>query len=138
MRYLVLAVLMLAAPAVLAEILVPVRTIRAKEIIGPEDIVIKNANVAGALSDPVDIIGQEARVALYAGRPVRAGDIGPPALVQRNDTVTLVFFQGRIRIVTEGRSLGRGAVGESVRVMNIASRKTVMGRIQADGSIEVQ
>ncbi|MEO9777871.1 MAG: flagellar basal body P-ring formation chaperone FlgA [Sedimentitalea sp.] len=137
MKRLTLTLLMLAAPELGAEILVPVRTIRAKEIIGPADFVIKEVAVAGALTDPRDLIGQEARVALYPGRPVRAGDIGPPAIVGRNDIVSLVFIQGPLRIMTEGRSLGRGAAGESIRAMNLSSRTTVTGRIQSDGSIEV-
>lgn len=137
MKRLILGVLILAAPELGAEILVPVRTIRAKEIIGAADLVTKEVSVAGALSDPHEVVGQEARVALYPGRPVRAGDIGPPAIVGRNDIVTLVFKQGPLRIMTEGRSLGRGAAGETIRAMNLSSRTTVSGRIQTDGSIEV-
>ncbi len=138
MRRLLLVLLALAAPELRADILVPVRTIRAKEIIAAEDIVPKDIAAAGALSDPRDLIGFEARVALYPGRPVRPGDVGPPAIVGRNDLVALVFTRGGLRIVTEGRSLGRGAVGETIRAMNMSSRTTVSGRIQSDGSIEVK
>lgn len=137
MKRLTLTILILTAPELGAEILVPVRTIRAKEIIGAADFVVKDVAVAGALTDLHELIGQEARVALYPGRPVRAGDIGPPAIVGRNDIVTLVFVQGLLRIMTEGRSLGRGAAGETIRAMNLSSRTTVTGRIQSDGSIEV-
>ena len=121
-----------------AEILVPVRTIRAKEIIGPNDILLKSMNLDGAISDPAEIVGQEARVALYPGRPIRRGDVGPPAIINRNDIVTLVFSKGALRIMAEGRSLGRGSAGEMIRVMNITSRTTISGRIQSDGSVEVQ
>ena len=137
MKRLTLTILILTAPELGAEILVPVRTIRAKEIIGAADFIVKDVAVAGALTDLHELIGQEARVALYPGRPVRAGDIGPPAIVGRNDIVTLVFVQGLLRIMTEGRSLGRGAAGETIRAMNLSSRTTVTGRIQSDGSIEV-
>lgn len=137
MRLLAALFLTLMAHAALADVLVPVRTIRAKEIISAEDLVFKNVAVLGALSDPSAVVGQEARVALYAGRPVRSGDIGPPALVERNDLVKLKFRHGVLTIETEGRSLGRGAEGEFIRVMNLSSRATVTGRITADGSIEV-
>lgn len=134
----ILAILMLvcAQPA-WAEILVPVRTIRAKEIVTAEDLALKSADVLGALSDPSEVIGKEARVALYAGRPVRAGDVGPPAIVERNDLVTIRFTRGGLTIMTEGRSLGRGADGEAIRVMNLSSRTTVTGRIASDGTVEV-
>lgn len=138
LKHLILMAVILATPEVSAEILVPVRTIRAKDIIAGEDLAIKDVDIEGALSDPRDLIGQEARVALYAGRPVRPGDVGPPATVGRNDIVTLVFLQGTLRIATEGRALGRGAPGDVIRAMNLSSRTTVTGRIQSDGSIEVK
>jgi len=139
MKALILTLLVsVAAGSAAAEILVPVRTIRAKEILAPEDFVLKNVNMAGVLSNPADLAGKEARVVLYPGRPVRPGDIGMPALIERNDVVELVFLQGGLRITTEGRSLGRGAAGDSVRVMNLASRTTVFGQVRADGSVEVR
>lgn len=120
-----------------AEILVPSRTIRAKEIIQPEDLVVKAVDVAGAISEEGAIVGQEARVALYPGRPIRHSDVGPPAIVDRNDVVPLIFSRGGLLIITEGRAMGRGASGEVIRVMNLTSRTTVTGRIRSDGSIEV-
>ncbi|NKX36644.1 flagellar basal body P-ring formation protein FlgA [Rhodobacteraceae bacterium R_SAG4] len=137
MKLLPILIGILFAQSALADILVPVRTIRAKEIIAAEDLVFKNIEAPGALSSPNEIIGQEARIALYASRPIHAGDIGPPALVDRNDLVKLIFRHGGLEISTEGRSLGRGAEGELIRVMNLSSRTTVTGRIRADGNIEV-
>ncbi|UWQ91330.1 flagellar basal body P-ring formation chaperone FlgA [Aliisedimentitalea scapharcae] len=137
-RTLLMTLLTAMALPAWADILVPVRTIRAKEIIAPEDLMIKRVDLAGALSNPANVVGLEARVALYPGRPLRPGDIGPPAIVERNDLVTLVFVQGGLKIVTEGRSLGRGSVGETLRVMNMQSRSTVFGKIRTDGTVEVK
>lgn len=137
MRVLAVITLVLFGTPTLAEILVPARTIRAKEIIGAQDLVPKSADVPGAVAHPDEIIGQEARVALYPGRPIRFSDIGPPAIVDRNDVVPLIFNHGGLTITTEGRAMGRGATGEIIRVMNLSSRSTVTGRIRPDGSIEV-
>jgi flagella basal body P-ring formation protein FlgA len=122
----------------LAEIVVPTRTIRAKEVIVSSDLEIKTTEVNGAVRRPEDLIGQEARVALYPGRPIRPADVGPPAIVDRNDLVTLVFDHIALSITAEGRALGRGAAGERIRVMNLASRTTVTGVIRPDGQIEVK
>ncbi|MDA7964358.1 flagellar basal body P-ring formation chaperone FlgA [Ruegeria sp.] len=130
--------LALAPLGALADIVVPTRTIRAKEVIVAADLETKTVNIAGAVTDPADLIGQEARVALYPGRPIRPGDFGPPAIVNRNDLVTLIFHQASLSISTEGRALGRGAAGERIRVMNLSSRTTVTGLIRPDGQIEVQ
>ncbi|MEX0308305.1 MAG: flagellar basal body P-ring formation chaperone FlgA [Ruegeria sp.] len=137
MRLLILF-LCLIPLATMAEVVVPTRTIRAKEVIAASDLESKDGEVAGAVRDPKMLIGQEARIALYPGRPIRPSDVGPPAIVDRNDLVTLVFDRIALSITAEGRALGRGAAGERIRVMNLASRATVTGVIRPDGQIEVK
>jgi flagellar basal body P-ring formation protein FlgA len=131
-----LMLLAMAGPAA-ADTLVPTRTIRAQALIGPDDVVIVAAPVPGALTHPDQAVGQEARVALYPGRPIRPGDLGPPALVDRNATVMLTYAAGGLTITAEGRALARAAAGEEVRVMNLASRSIVHGRVTADGRVTV-
>ena len=135
MRWL-LALLALAAPAP-AETLVATRTIRAQTLIGPEDVVTIAAPAPGALSHPDQAIGREARTALYPGRPIRPGDLGPPALVDRNGLVTLSFSAGGLTITATGRALARAGAGEEVRAMNLDSRSIVTGRVLPDGRIAV-
>jgi flagellar basal body P-ring formation protein FlgA len=132
----VVLLLALAAP-VSAESLVATRTIRAKSLVAAEDLVLVSADLPGALDDPGLAVGLEARVAIYAGKPVRPGDLGPPTLVERNQLVTLVFLSGGLAISTEGRALSRGSEGDEVRVMNLGSRNTVTGRIGPDGAVYV-
>jgi len=138
MKYILSLLIALMAQTALADILVPLRTIRAKEIIQATDLTFKSVVMPGALSDANLVVGMEARVALYPGRPLHAGDIGPPAIIDRNDLVILTYRQGGLLITTEGRSLGRGSEGEIIKVMNLASRTTVTGRINANGSVEVR
>ncbi|WP_425046903.1 flagellar basal body P-ring formation chaperone FlgA [Primorskyibacter sp. S87] len=138
MRWIFKCSCLLFATTAMADIVVPTRTIRAKEVIGAGDVTTKDEKVPGAISDLDTVIGQEARASLYPGRPIRRGDFGAPAVVDRNDIVPLIFLNSGLRIVTEGRALGRGAEGETVRVMNLSSRTTVVGRIRLDGSVEVE
>ncbi len=129
--------LLLAAPAALADSVVPTRTIRAHTVIRAADVTLQPLQPPRGFAHPGDVIGQEARVALYPGRPILAGDIGPPALVERNQIVQLIFRGTTLRITTEGRALERGGVGDRVRVMNLASRATLFAAIQPDGSLRV-
>ena len=137
MRFLYLTLALAMPVAAHAEMVVSNRTIRAKEIISATDLDMKATNASGAITNPQDLIGQEARVALYPGRPIRDGDVGPPAIVDRNDLVVLVFDRRPLSITAEGRALGRGAVGDRIRVMNLSSRTTVTGHVRPDGQIEV-
>ncbi len=127
-------VLLLAAYPAAADIYTPTRVIRAKEVIGPGDVVRHVSDMAG----PDAVIGLEARLTLYPNQPIRTGDVGPPAIVERNQVVTLTFATGGLRIATDGRVLDRGAAGDMVRVINLSSRTSVSGRVHENGWIEVE
>ncbi|WP_416348416.1 flagellar basal body P-ring formation chaperone FlgA [Gemmobacter sp.] len=134
MRWLLLV---LAAAPAQAETLVAARTVRAQTVLSAADLGLIRDTLPGMLADPAEAIGQEARITLYAGRPIRPTDIGPPAIVDRNQIVPLAYQAGPLSIVTEGRALMRGGVGDTIRVMNLASRSTISGRIMADGTVTV-
>lgn len=128
---------LLAGPATAEMVVVPARTLPPRTTIGPEDLLLRDLDALGAVIDPARIIGLETRVALYAGRPVRPGDVGPPATVGRNAVVSLIYEAAGLRIVTEGRALDRAGPGDVIRVMNLASRATVTARIGPDGMAHV-
>jgi len=123
----------LAGSGAASETLVASRTIPARPIVGPADILVTCATVPRALASPGAAIGLETKVALYAGRPVRAADLGPPAGVERNQIIPLIYRSPILTIATEGRAMDRAGPGEIIRVMNLSSRNTVSARIGPDG-----
>lgn len=137
-RFFCILIVTFAGISAAAESVVPTRTIRANTMIKAQDLTMKSISITGTFTDPINLVGQESRVALYAGRPIRIIDVGPPAIIERNQIVSLVFRQGGLMISAEGRALARGGAGERIRVMNLASRTTVFGLIRADGTIQVQ
>lgn len=137
MRAGVIILCFLAANQAWADTILAARTIRPGTVITARDLVVKQGNIPGMASEPSQLVGLEARVSLYAGRPIALADTGPPALVQRNQIVALVFKAKGLVISAEGRSLSRASAGELVRVMNLSSRTTVSGRVLPDGRILV-
>ncbi len=133
---LALLILCAANPA-LADSLIATHTIRAQTVLTAEDFTLVAADIPGALNDPKAAIGLEARVTLYAGRPISAADVGSAALVERNQTVSLVYRAGGLSILTDGKALARGGPGDVIKVMNLASRVTVTGTVRPDGSVTV-
>ena len=131
-----IGLVLLPLPA-MAEALVATRLVRATEVLGPDDVTRSGHSVPGAATDAVQVLGLEARVALYPGRPVLLSDLAPAALVERNQTVRLIFRSGGLLIMTEARALGRAALGDQVRVMNLSSRSSVTGTVTNDGTVEV-
>lgn len=120
-----------------AETVVATRSIRPQEIITADAVRLDQAVVPGAYASLEEVIGQEAIYAVYPGRAVMQGAVGEPAMVDRNQVVELIYEYGGLRIVTEGRALGRGAVGDRIRVMNVSSKTTLFGTIAENGTILV-
>ena len=135
MRFLVLAALLPASA--MADSVVATRTIRAQSVIAAQDVAMVPADITGALTATEAAVGLEAKVTLFAGRPVRAADLAAPALIQRNQVVPLVYQVAGLTIRTDGRALERGGAGAVIKVMNLASHLTVQGAISADGSVRV-
>jgi flagella basal body P-ring formation protein FlgA len=138
-RVLILSIVLMAIPTapLWSETLVAATTIRGASPIGVGDVTVVPESVPGALSDPNEAIGMEARINLYPGRPIRAADLQAPAVIDRNDIVTLRFAAGGLMIVTDGRALDRAAEGERLRVINLSSRMTVTATATGPGAARV-
>ena len=140
MKTLILSIFILSASTIVldAQTVVAANAIRARSIIMLEDLAVLEKSTVGGIVDPAEIIGQEAQVNLYAGRIIRASEVGPSAILERNQLVIMIYNIGSLLITAEGRVLDRAGVGELVRVMNLDSRLTVTGRVLFDGKVEVR
>ncbi len=132
-----LGLLLVGPVSAVADTLLATRTIRAAETILAHDVEIADRDTDGALSRPQQAVGLEARRNLYAGRPILHHDVGPPAVVGRNDTIALVYRNGGLTITTDGRALDRAGVGDRLRVMSLSSRQTLSGVVHPDGFVIV-
>ena len=83
------------------------------------------------------LLGREVRKTVYAGQTIRPQDTRAPRLVKRNQLVTLKYVKGGLEISLTGRALGEAGEGERVSVLNLQSRQTVEGIVQAGGWIWV-
>lgn len=137
MRWLLFATVMLNGHEAFADTVYANVTIRAREVISAESIVLKNVDTAGAVSVLSDAIGAEAKRAIYAGHPVMASQITHAAAIERNQIATAIFAQNGLTISTEARALERGAVGDVIRAMNLVSRNTIRAEVTSDGMLRV-
>lgn len=130
------ALILLPLPA-LADSVVATRTIRAHSVLTAEDMTLVAMEIPNAMSDLASAIGQETKVAIYAGKAIDASQIGPSAIIERNQIVQLSYSVGGLSILTEGRALARGGVGETIEVLNLNSHTKVVGQIDPDGTVRV-
>ena len=82
-------------------------------------------------------IGFAARTALQPGRPLRVADLMKPELVQRNETVTLVYEVPGIMLTVRGKASEGGSEGDVVSVLNEQSKRTVQGVVVGPGRVVV-
>jgi len=136
-KHLLTAVFLLAGTAAVSQTVSAARTIRNRAIITESDLTIIQTASPGDFQTAAEIVGMEAKTTLYAGRPIGPSEIGPPTVVQRNQTVTLIYQFGALSISAEGRALARGGIGDRVKAMNISSRATVSGIVSGPGKIRI-
>ena len=118
-----------------ADTVVAKHLIRPKSVISSMDVLVTAGNVPNGYTMPEEVIGLEAKVLIYPGRPFGPHNLRPPAVIERNAIVTIHFARKGLSIATEGRALDRAAIGETVKVMNLDSRTTLTGLAMSDGSV---
>lgn len=134
----VFLLLLAMTPPATAQSVMAIHAVRAGTTLTADDLAFHTADATGGFADPRDLIGLEARVNLYPGRPILVRDVGLPTVVERNAIVPLIFRRGGLSILLEGRALGRAGAGEPVRVMNLSSRNTVVGIATETGQVIVR
>ncbi len=116
-------------PGATVEALTYVRSLRAGDIVRPEDVawseVQTHAAPAGAPQDAEAVIGLSARRALRAGAPVQVRDLTAPQVISQNDLVQVAFIQSGVRLTITGRAMADAAVGENFPVRNTTSDRTI-------------
>ncbi len=128
------------AASPVAHAVMPVRTIPSGSVIRAGDVALRPMQLppaADAVRTLDAAVGKEAQRTLYADRPIRAREIGPITLVERNGRVTLRFRNGAMQLSTVGRALDAGGMGQMIRVMNLDSRRTIYGRISGPETVDV-
>lgn len=84
-----------------------------------------------------DIEGMAAQRTLRPDGVIRTSDLKPPKLVERGQSVTMVFAQGGLEIITTGKALEGGARGDVIRVSNSASSRTVDAKVVGINQVSV-
>lgn len=125
-----------AGPAC-AEIVIAARNIAPEDVLEEADILQVRGEAVGAFETADQVIGRAAKVALYAGRAILRSQITTAALIERNQIVELVYLGNGLSMITEGRALGRGGIGQRIRVMNLASKASFFGTVQSDGTVRI-
>ncbi|MDX2103579.1 MAG: flagella basal body P-ring formation protein FlgA [Alphaproteobacteria bacterium] len=121
--------------AVPNRVIQPGETIRARDL---QTVRLRTDQVGRVHVTEMDrLVGRAARRLLVAGQPVRAGDVQAPILVTRNGIVTVRLAHPTLALAMQGKALDDGAEGDSVRIVNPRSNKTIQGVVTGPGEVTV-
>ena len=109
------------------------------EIVKASDLVVTRRPKAEgpAITDARAAAGQAARHQLRPGQPLHETDLMKPAVVQRNDTVTLIYEAPGVMLTLRGQAQDAGAIGDTISVLNMQSKRVVQGVVTGPGRVTV-
>ena len=117
-------------------------TIRNGDVISRHDITTIKAPLHSINHDVYlkaqDLIGLTPRRLITAGSPIKEADVQEPRMVDRGDSVTIVYNSGPLRLTSTGRALQHGAKGDLVRVTNAQSKQTIDAIVSGDQEVTVE
>ncbi len=115
------------------------RPVQRGEVLQAADLTVVRRPKAQSVgfTKPAAAIGLEARHALRPGQPLSTADLTKPKLVARSDTVTLVYQAPGIVLTLRGQAQDSGALGDSIGVLNMETKRIVQGVISGPGRVTV-
>ncbi len=91
-----------------------------------------------AITDINAAAGLAARHQLRPGQPLHEADLMKPAIVQRNDMVTIVYEAPGFTLTLRGQAQDAGALGDTISVANVQSKRVVQGIVTGPGRVTVR
>ena len=126
---------------VFQNVVVTSRNVQAQEALSADNLRYQRLELgslpAGYLTDIREAVGKVSRRALPAGSILTSKSIEPPLVIKRGQTVIIAAQTGAITITARGRALEDGRIGETIRVQNITSRKTITATVVDENTVQV-
>ncbi len=125
--------------AVWRPVAVAARALLRGERLRADDVRLEKRDVSrlrgGYLDDAQRFVGYRIRQNIPAGRVLQPRQFAAPRLVRRGERVTLVARNGTVQVRMAGEALADGALGATVRVRNLSSRRIVQGEVVGKGRV---
>ena len=116
------------------------RDVERNEVLKSSDVVTERRPKAAVGSDAAvrdRTIGMQMRRQLRAGQALRTADLAKPDLVMRDQSVTLIYQSTGLYLTASGKALENGTEGDVVNVLNLQSKRTVVGTVVGRGQVAI-
>lgn len=103
----------------------------------PQDVTFKNVNLAYERAELWDGKGGPWQVtrSLGALEPISTTDLKPLSAVKKGDKVSLVYRKNGIQLTVLVEAMEDGALGDTILVRNLDSKKQIYGKVQDQNTI---
>ncbi len=110
------------------------------QVIKASDVIVvqRPRTETSVLTDRSAVVGYAARHALQPNLPLTTSDLMKAEIVQRNDTVTIVYEAPGIVLTLRGQAQEAGALGDTISVLNSESKRVVPGTVTGPDRISVK
>jgi flagella basal body P-ring formation protein FlgA len=107
--------------------------LRKGQIIQEKDLQLVNKNMSlfapDVVTDFEEVVGKRTTLTMNSQEVFRKGMVERAPLVKKGDRITLVVENGHFRITSVGEVQEEGGKGERIRLLNVASKREVYGRV---------
>lgn len=117
------------------------RNVERTEMLKASDLAVERrprAQVGNDAAGRDQALGMQMRRPMRAGQSLHVSDLTKPDLVQRDQSVTIIYQTAGIYLTSRGKALDNGAEGDVVNVLNPQSKRTVTGVVSGRGQVTIQ
>jgi len=117
------------------------RNVDRSDLLKSADLVIERrtkAEVGPDAASREQALGMQLRRPIRAGQALRVADLVKPDLVQRDQSVTVIYESPGLYLTTRGKALDSGTEGDVVNVLNLQSKRTVTGIVSGRGQVTIE
>jgi len=123
-----------------AETTILTRALNRGDVIKESDVITEKrpkVEIAGEFISAESAIGLAVKRPLRSGTLLRPSDLAKAEVIQRNESVTIVYEVPGVLLTVRGKALEAGAVGDLVGVLNMQSNRTVQAKVSGPGRVVI-
>ncbi len=118
------------------------RTLKRGSILTRQDLKQSRRNIsmlgANLAQAPILVIGKQLKTTLQPGSILFTSLLKTPQIVKRGDIVTILADSGQIHISVPGKARSAGALGDTIKVKNMLSRREIYAKIINQDEVQVE
>lgn len=117
-------------------------TIRSGKVIDARDVEMITVPARHLNHDVIlqaaELAGMTPRRMIVAGKPIKEQDVEFPRIVERGQSVTMIYSQGPLQLTATGKALQQGAKGDVIRVVNSQSSRPIDAIITGNREVTIR